>query len=114
MFKKSTACLVALAAFGSITMATVAPVQADGNHGHATLSQRTITVKCARYISKSVIWDRAMPKFLDDLHAYGYSLEEARAIGERVCRDESGVGNKPVMAQTMQNILRSDPPAARR
>lgn len=110
---KMTAALVALTAFVSGLGLSVAPVAADG-HRHVQTAPIQITVKCARYLSRGVIWDRAMPRFLDDLRAAGYTLEEADAIGNRVCRDEAGVGNTAVMAQTMQNILRTTPPRGRR
>ncbi|WP_179379205.1 hypothetical protein [Jannaschia marina] len=110
MFMKSAA--LAAVAFGCVGAGLLAAPAAADHHLQAQPIQ--ITVKCARYLSRGVIWDRAMPEFLDDLRAAGYSFEEADAIGSRVCRDEAGVGNTAVMGQTMRNILRQNPPRGRR
>ncbi|SDY58089.1 hypothetical protein SAMN05444004_10251 [Jannaschia faecimaris] len=106
----STRILAAVAALATfVSGASLSAVPASADH-HARAQPMQITVKCARYISRAVIWDRAMPIFLDDLRAAGYTFEEADAIGSRVCRDEAGVGNAAVLRDTMLNILRTSPP----
>lgn len=69
-----------------------------------------ITVSCARFSLKGVIWDKPQAVFTDDLVRAGYTYERAHAIGERVCRDEALVGNTAAMGATMRNILRTTPP----
>lgn len=103
---------LALATFVSATAFTTAPAAA--NNVASGAGGLRITVKCARYLSRGVIWDRALPVFLDDLTRAGYTLEQAQAIGNRVCRDEAGVGNTRVMGEIMRRILRETPPRGRR
>ncbi|GIT89947.1 hypothetical protein JANAI62_05690 [Jannaschia pagri] len=82
--------------------------------GHHSAQVRTqdvrITVSCARFSLKGVIWDKPQAVFLDDLVRAGYSPERAYAIGNRICRDEALVGNTAAMGATMRNILRASPP----
>lgn len=108
---------IAALAFATVVSATAlgtAPALANNAAPVASgASGQRITVKCARYLSRGVIWDRALPVFLDDLTRVGYTLEEAQAIGSRVCRDEAGVGNTQVLGDTMRRILRETPPRGR-
>ncbi len=75
--------------------------------------QQRVTVECARYISNAVIWDRPMPVFIDDLVAYGYTLDEAQSIASRVCLDEAGVRNPTAMGRIAVTVLQANPPAGR-
>jgi len=73
----------------------------------------TVTVSCARYVSKRVIWDRPMPVFLDSLIAAGYTPERAESIGNRICRDEAYVDNIDEAGDRMLEFLRDNPPVRR-
>ena len=113
MTRITTAALAAAALFA--TLPGVAAAEGHRHHGaHVQARDIAIRVSCARYSLPGVIWDRPMPVFLDDLVAAGYTPERAYAIGNRVCRDEAGVGNTAVIGATMQNILRTEPPRGRR
>lgn len=103
---KSIAAVSAVA----LSAATFTGPAAAHDHRHVARAPIQITVSCARYVSRQVIWDRPMPVFLDGLRAAGYSPERAQAIGERVCRDEAGVGNTAYTGALMQEILRTNPP----
>lgn len=96
-------------ALGVGALAALGPVAAAADH-KAGAKAAPIRVSCARYFSAEVIWDRPSPTFLDSLTAAGYTPERARAIGDRVCRDEAGVGNPAVLEDTMRRILRETPP----
>ena len=109
MTKITTAALAAATLFATLPVAALA--EGHRHHGaHVQTRDIAIRVSCARYSLPGVIWDRPMPVFLDDLVAAGYSQERAYAIGNRVCRDESGVGNTNYTGARMQEILRTDPP----
>ncbi|SFI87334.1 hypothetical protein [Jannaschia pohangensis] len=96
------------------TVAALATTAATADHRiHPAAQPITITVSCARYISKQVIWDRPMPIFLDGLITAGYTPERAESIGNRICRDEAFVGNMEGAGARMQQYLRDNPPARR-
>ncbi|MEO0860242.1 MAG: hypothetical protein AAFY65_06505 [Pseudomonadota bacterium] len=111
--------LATLVAFATAFGGTSALAHKHGHHHHphahgvVTTAPVSITVSCARYVSRQVIWDRPMPVFLDSLMAAGYSPERAESIGNRVCRDERYVGDVEAAGQAMRNILATNPPARR-
>ncbi|MEM9797943.1 MAG: hypothetical protein AAF919_15735 [Pseudomonadota bacterium] len=103
--------LAAAAIVASAITAPVAPALADG---HTASTPGQIRISCERYFfTKRVIWDRPKVFFIDDLVAIGYDYEQASAIANRVCRDESLIGNEEGLAATMQTILRNSPPGRR-
>lgn len=69
-----------------------------------------INVSCYRGPLKTVAWDRPNAVFIEDLVQLGYDYEVAHAIGERVCRDEYGVGNGEHKIATLRRILAENPP----
>lgn len=69
----------------------------------------TIYVSCFRGPWKEVIWDRANPNFIDSLVNIGYDFPTAHAIGDRVCRDASLVGNPEAMRNEMLRIYYESP-----
>lgn len=72
----------------------------------------TITVSCFRGPFREVIWDRPEAPFLQSLVDAGYTFPEASAIGERVCRDITTVGNNAAVQATMERIIRENPPGS--
>jgi hypothetical protein len=74
----------------------------------------SITISCYRGPMRTVAWDRANAVFTDSLMRRGYSIEQAEAIGNRVCRDEYGVDNPDHMVATLQRLLAETRPARRR
>ncbi|WP_371154761.1 hypothetical protein [Jannaschia sp. 2305UL9-9] len=88
------------------------PPTAKAHHHHARVQAEgvQITVSCARFSLRGVIWDKPQAVFIDDLVRVGYTFERATAIGMRICRDEALVGNTAAMGATMRNILRTSPP----
>ncbi|WP_068109810.1 hypothetical protein [Tropicimonas marinistellae] len=70
----------------------------------------TINVSCYRGALKTVAWDRPNAVFIDDLLQLGYTPEQADAIGNRVCRDEYGVGNGAHKIETLKKLLKEIPP----
>lgn len=69
-----------------------------------------ITISCFRGPTSDVIWDRPNAVFVEDLVKVGYTYPEAHAIGERVCRDEYGVGQHEYLRSTLLEIMRMNPP----
>ncbi|MFZ5962024.1 hypothetical protein ACOXXX_03655 [Thalassococcus sp. BH17M4-6] len=65
----------------------------------------TIVVSCFRGPWKDVIWDRPNSNFVDSLVNAGYTYPTAHAIAERVCRDDSLVGNPGAMKAAMERIF---------
>lgn len=68
-----------------------------------------ITISCYRGPTSGVVWDRPNAVFVEDLVRVGYTYPQAHAIGERVCRDEYGVGNHEHMRTSLLNIMASTP-----
>ena len=99
-----------LTALAAIAITASAMPSFAAGHRHVRMQDTRITVSCARFALKGVIWDKPQAVFLDDLVAAGYTQERAYAIGMRVCRDETLVGNPAAMGATMRNILRTTPP----
>lgn len=69
-----------------------------------------ITISCFRGPSSTVIWDRPNAVFIHDLVRIGYTFPEAHAIGERICRDEYGLGQHGYMSSSLQQIIATTPP----
>ncbi|HCE70953.1 hypothetical protein [Ruegeria pomeroyi] len=70
-----------------------------------------ITISCFRGPTSSVIWDRPNAVFVEDLVRMGYTYPEAHAIGERICRDEWGVGQHDYMRSSLLQIVAKTPPS---
>ncbi|MBY6202083.1 hypothetical protein KUV65_11965 [Maritalea mobilis] len=84
------------------------------DHAYNVQAQRqVITISCYRGPWDDVIWDRPNPQFTDSLVAAGYTLPEAHAIGERVCRDPSTVHNPDGMIAVLNQIIAQSPPGRR-
>lgn len=92
-----------------LACAGVTAVQAQTMPTRPGSNPSAITISCFRGPSSSVIWDRPNAVFVEDLVRVGYSYPEAHAIGERVCRDEYGVGNHEHMRTSLLNIMASTP-----
>lgn len=86
------------------------PAMAGGNaHGHHNYGAygptgNQIVVSCYRGPWKEVIWDRPNAVFVDSLVSVGYDFSTAAAIAERVCRDQTLVGNPGALKANMENI----------
>ena len=83
------------------------------HHHGATAAGARIVVSCFRGPWREVIWDRPNAVFVDSLVSAGYDYPAAHAIGERICRDATLVGNPAALKSTMEQILR-DPKSGRR
>ncbi len=70
-----------------------------------------ITISCFRGPTRDVIWDRPNAVFVEDLVKVGYSYPQAHAIGERICRDEWGVGQHDYMRTSLLEIMAKTPPS---
>lgn len=68
-----------------------------------------ITISCYRGPTSGVVWDRPNAVFVADLVRIGYTYPQAHAIGERVCRDEYGVGNHEYLRTTLLNLMATTP-----
>jgi hypothetical protein len=73
----------------------------------------TITISCYRGPMRTVAWDRPNAVFVDSLMRRGYSIEQAEAIGSRVCRDEYGVHDPDHLVATLNRLLAETRPARR-
>lgn len=73
-------------------------------HGH------TVVVSCYRGPWREVIWDRPEPLFIDSLVAAGYDYPTAHAMAERICRDQSLVGDREALRGTAQDVVNGTPP----
>lgn len=94
----------------SLIAALALPGMAQADHKtHKTAVAKQITVSCYRGPWKDVIWDRPNAVFIDSLVAVGYKFSTAHAIGERVCRDRSLVGDTDALKAEMQRIWRESP-----
>ncbi|MEX0285202.1 MAG: hypothetical protein AB3N23_11385 [Paracoccaceae bacterium] len=69
-----------------------------------------ITISCFRGPSSNVIWDRPNAVFIEDLVRFGYTYPQAHAIGERVCRDEYGVGQPQYLRTSLLQIMAETQP----
>ena len=94
----------ALAVSGGQAMAELKA--APGNHWN---QGGVVTVSCYRGPWKDVIWDRPEPIFTDSLVAVGYDFSNALAIGNRICRDITLVGNPQGLKAAMEAIIAAAP-----
>jgi hypothetical protein len=60
--------------------------------------------------SDTIAWDKPNSVFIDELMELGYTTQQAFAIGNRVCRDEYGVGNPDYMKATLAKLIKERPP----
>jgi len=67
-------------------------------------------ISCYRGPWKVVYWDRPTAIFIDELVEYGYSPNQAIAIGERICRDEYGVDRPEWLEAQLRRIVTETPP----
>lgn len=95
------------AALATAAGATEMPSRPDSNPG-------AVTISCYRGPLRDVVWDRPNAVFLDSLMRHGYSVEQAEAIGNRVCRDEYGLDNPDHMIATLTRLMAETRPARRR
>lgn len=81
-------------------------------HGHpdANVIQKTVRVSCFRGPFRVTAWDHPEPQFVDDLVAFGYDYPAAHAIGNRVCKDMTGVGNAAAMKRALLDAIAMTPP----
>lgn len=73
-----------------------------------------LTISCFRGPWKDVIWDRPNAIFVQSLVDRGYTYAEAEGIGERVCRDEHGVGNPEHLRKSLKEAMTAVPPGRKR
>lgn len=88
----------------AFVIALAAPVAAQETGEPGARDGTTIVVSCFRGPMKVVVWDRPTTRFVDSLVDVGYSYGDALAIGERICRDETLVGNPGALSAEMRRI----------
>ncbi len=105
--KKTIICSLVAGLAVPLTTATIA----FGAPSHPESSPKgTINISCYRgALKNTVAWDRPNAVFVEDLITYGYTWEQAHSIGQRVCRDEWGVGDSEHKIKTLKTILRKHP-----
>lgn len=104
MFKFSSISAILLA-LGSVS-STAHELQ---HHSHVTMRGNVITVACYRGPWDQVYWDRGLPAFYDSLTRAGYTPERAQAIADRVCRDQSLVGNPDALRREALRVISATP-----
>jgi len=98
-----------------LAVSAAAPALAHDKHHHhkhshnVTYNTVQITVACYRGPWEQVYWDRGLPAFYDSLTRAGYSPERAQAIADRVCRDQTLVGNTEALRREASRIIREAP-----
>ncbi|MFC3614377.1 hypothetical protein ACFORG_11440 [Lutimaribacter marinistellae] len=102
--------LLTAAAGITFAVASTGPVLAERMPTKPHSKPYNITISCYRGPTQGVIWDRPNAVFVEDLVAIGYSYPQATAIGERVCRDEWGVGQHDYMRNSLLEIIARTPP----
>lgn len=105
--------LMALVAGIAIPAGSAAIARSDKPSKPTSSPKGTINISCYRGALKTVAWDRPNAVFVEDLINYGYTWKEAHTIGERVCRDEWGVGNASHKKESLLRIMRDNPPSNR-
>lgn len=104
-----TLAILALAA--GLTGPTAGVAVADTLSSPADNDPNRINVSCYRGAFRNVVaWDRPNAVFVNDLVQLGYSYPDAHAIGERVCRDERGIGNAEHKISTLRQLMAETPP----
>lgn len=103
---KSLAVAGAAAAFAGLSAMSAVADQWPTKPGS---NPAAITISCFRGPTSNVIWDRPNAVFVEDLVRVGYTYPQAHAIGERVCRDEYGVGNHDHMRMSLVEIMAKTP-----
>lgn len=79
------------------------------HHSHVRTQGNVITVACYRGPWDQVYWDRGLPAFYDSLTRAGYSPERAQAIADRVCRDQTLVGNPDALRREALRVISATP-----
>ncbi len=97
-------CVTAVVAAMAIPAMASAGGQGKYYHGAYGPTGNQIVVSCFRGPWREVIWDRPNAVFIDTLVSVGYDFSTAQAIGERVCRDITLVGNPGALKHTMEQI----------
>ena len=105
--KKMVLIAAMFAAFANVASAENGAL-ATGS-GSYTVQGVTIVVSCFRGPWRNVIWDRPNAVFYDSLIAAGYSPATANALGIRVCRDQSLVGNLENNISEVRRIVLTSP-----
>ncbi|PRY25421.1 hypothetical protein CLV78_102600 [Aliiruegeria haliotis] len=100
--------MVAVAAAIALPVGGAAFAQGKPSHPESS-GKGTINISCYRGALKTVAWDRPNAVFIEDLLSYGYTWKQAHTIGERVCRDEYGVGNGEHKIATLKRLMVEHP-----
>lgn len=105
---KTVILAAALAATAFPALATHKTHHHHHKHTHqAVAEERVIVVSCFRGPWEDVIWDRPKPVFVDSLVEYGYDINTATSIAEKICSDEELVGNSEGLKAEMRRVYRS-------
>lgn len=104
---------VILATVLAVTALPALATHKSHNHHHhdhthqKAMKEQVIVVSCFRGPWEDVIWDRPKPVFVDSLVEYGYDINTATSIAEKICSDEDLVGNSEGLKAEMRRVYRS-------
>lgn len=101
------AVILTVTAFLGATPATAERVNEPTKPG---TSGSEFIISCYRGPLKVVYWDRPTAIFIDELVEYGYTPNQATAIGDRVCGDEYGVDDPEWMKAQLRKLIDQTPP----
>jgi hypothetical protein len=94
----------ALAVSGGQAMAELQPLP-----GNFWTQGGVVTVSCFRGPFTVTAWDHPEAIFVESLVAVGYDYPSAFAIGERICKDSTLVGNPDGLKAAMEQIIAEAP-----
>lgn len=91
-----------------------APAMAQGTAkgtggGGVEAGEGVVVVSCYRGPIRQTIWDYPEPVFIDSLVGVGYDYGSAEAIGDRVCRDETLVGDPEALRAEVERLIAAAP-----
>ncbi|WP_108894251.1 hypothetical protein [Palleronia abyssalis] len=81
----------------------------DVSGAHGAHTGPVVVVSCYRGPWAQIIWDHPQAPFVDSLVNIGYSFSQATAIAERVCRDQTLVGNPDGLKAVTREIIATSP-----
>lgn len=85
------------------------PATARGTAGGVEAGEGVVVVSCYRGPIRQTIWDYPEPVFIDSLVGVGYDYGSAEAIGDRVCRDETLVGDPEALRAEVERLIAAAP-----
>lgn len=93
----------------TVTTYTVTTQSTGAVAPDAAFAPGTVVVSCYRGPWRETLWDRPEGVFLDSLVGLGYDYLAAQAIGDRICKDESLVGDPAALNAEVSRVLAASP-----